>query len=186
MRVCVCLTRHSTPVICEVDSTSPFCVRSFIRPSIRPSVIGRSAYIFYDRTSLGNNWPPASIFYGKTGPNRRVFFKKEQRSEPLLPLVFWFALGFLWFFALRRMDGQIFFRKEQRSEPLLPLVSCFTTDKRTSFLQERAEVETSPSSGFLLCDGRTKEFSLGKSRGRSLSFLWFFALCLVPNRTLGL
>jgi hypothetical protein len=58
----------------------------------------------------------------------------------------------------------------------LPLVFCFATDGRTNFLQERAEVGASPSSGFLLYDGQTDEFSSGKSRGRNLSFLWFFTL----------
>jgi hypothetical protein len=61
-------------------------------------VIGRSACIFYGRTGAAYNWPPASIFYGKTGPDRwtneRVLFKKEQRLKPLLPLVFCFALGY--------------------------------------------------------------------------------------------
>ncbi len=61
-------------------------------------VTGRSACVFYGRTGPAYNWPPASIFYGRTGPDgrthERVFFRKEESSEPLLPLVFCFALGY--------------------------------------------------------------------------------------------
>jgi hypothetical protein len=35
---CVCLTRHSAPVICEADSATPLYVRSSVHPSVRLSV----------------------------------------------------------------------------------------------------------------------------------------------------
>jgi hypothetical protein len=71
-----------------------------------PWVIACFDYIFYGRTGAVYNWPPANIFYVRTSSdgctdgwtdkqtNELIFFKKEQRSEPLLPLVFCFALGY--------------------------------------------------------------------------------------------
>ncbi len=84
-------------------------------------VIGRSGCIFYDRTGPDSRTNGQTDFLWQIRPGQtdertdeQVFFRKEQRSEPLLPLVFCFALGyqeaplvlcfalaFLWFFALR-------------------------------------------------------------------------------------
>jgi hypothetical protein len=130
--------------------------------SMGGSMIGRSACIFYGRTSAAYNWPPASIFYGRIDPDGRtdgrVFFRKELGLELLLPLVFCFALGFLtvgdWAFWLHFLRQNWPGQSDERTDRFSMADSAWTdgrTDGRTGFLQERAEVGASPSSGFLLC-----------------------------------
>jgi hypothetical protein len=93
-----------------------------------------------------------SIFYGRISPDEwtdgrtkeRVFFRKEQRLEPFLPLVFCFALGyqeaplifcfmlgFLWFFALRLATKQNigFVVEEARGKHDISRI-CFKKKKR--------------------------------------------------------
>jgi hypothetical protein len=49
-------------------------------------------------------------------------------------------------------------------------------DEQTGFLQERAEVEASPSSGFLLCTWVPN---------KTLGLFWFFALRLGTKQNIG-
>ncbi len=77
LRACVCLTRHSAPIICEADSATPLCVRSSVHPSIRPSV--RLFVRPSIRSSVRSSVCPEVFF----SPSLKLTKMKKQKKKSL-------------------------------------------------------------------------------------------------------